>query len=139
MRTLPRISASHAHYNFKEVYSERDKYTERHYQEPGLAFTISSQKDLKNSQQLYNLQNTGGATTSDEDSVLKGLTPVSRKINTFKLNTQRQHEEIINVMKVGDVVGKCPSGTASDHTRKTTIRSMKSMSNRSKRSNTKSL
>jgi hypothetical protein len=42
-----------------------------------MAFTISSSKDLKKSQQLHTLQNTA-FTTSDGDSELKGLSPVSK-------------------------------------------------------------
>ena len=48
-RTLPRISASHAQYNFKDVYSERNGPNQNDQQQE-MAFTISSSKDLKKSQ-----------------------------------------------------------------------------------------
>ena len=67
MRTLPRISASHACTNFKDIYSEKDKRTETHDVEPDQAFTISSTKELKKSH-MYNLQNTTAAGTSSEGS-----------------------------------------------------------------------
>ena len=67
MRTLPRISASHACTNFKDIYSEKDKRTETHDVEPDQAFTISSTKELKKSHK-YNLQNTTASGTHSESS-----------------------------------------------------------------------
>ena len=67
MRTLPRISASHACTNFKDIYSEKGQRTEAHDVEPDQAFTISSTKELKKSQ-LYNLQNTTASGTHSESS-----------------------------------------------------------------------
>ena len=54
VRTLPRISASQAQYNFKDIYSERNGPSDNANAEE-MAFTINSSKDLKKSQQLGTL------------------------------------------------------------------------------------
>lgn len=89
VRTLPRISASHAGTNFKEIYNER----ERTIQPVSQNLTVKSTKDLKNSRAFQNT----AAGTSEDDSQFKGMTPVSRGTrNTMNIRTQRANFAITN-------------------------------------------